>query len=98
MIDSAEDVDMDQDTLESTAQEIGGRKYYVERHLTCKADCDCPPLLARTDVSPGGSEKCGRCGNKGHKALVRGLDPNRSTFVSGSYDSSVRVSSMISSG
>jgi len=57
---------------------------------TCKAPCSCPPGLSRVD-----QHQCGRCLNRGHTELVRGLHINRDVFLSASYDGTARVSSFL---
>ena len=67
---------------------ITARLYLKESH-PCVAPCSCPPGLSRMD-----GYRCGRCLNRGHTDLVRGLSINRDVMLSASYDGNVRVSTV----
>jgi WD40 repeat protein len=60
---------------------------HLEGAQPCVAPCSCPPGLSRMD-----GYRCGRCLNKGHTELVRGISINREVVLSASYDGSARVS------
>ena len=71
---------------------MNDRKENLILHKTnqCLTNCVCPPGLCKPE-----NTRCGRCHNRGHTELVRSLALNRDTILSGSYDSTVKVSSSV---
>ena len=87
------DVSMAHDEAdERTEDSAAAEKLVIEKARTCWTSCVCPPGLAKPD-----STKCGRCFNRGHTELVRSLHLGEEVMLSGSYDSTIRVSFLCSS-
>jgi len=59
----------------------------LDKARTCWASCVCPPGLVKPD-----NTRCGRCFNRGHTEIVRSLHLGEDVILSGSYDSTVKVS------